>query len=119
MEETRLTFESVPVKAKRRSRRVSVWLCVLCAVLAADYALEIFDRLRGLRSRYVLAGMLAVCCFATGSLSIARECVSDYEMYSRGAVETAEYVENNPFPAWPGGISCAAPDCGCTGTATT
>lgn len=71
-----------------------VWWA-LCAVLAADYALEIFDRLRGLRSRYVLAGMLAVCCFATGSLSIARECVSDYEMYSRGAVETAEYVENN------------------------
>ena len=39
MEETRLTFESVPVKAKRRSRRVSVWLCVLCAVLAAAFGI--------------------------------------------------------------------------------
>lgn len=39
MEETRLTFESVPVKTKRRSRRVSVWLCVLCAVLAAAFSI--------------------------------------------------------------------------------
>ena len=39
MEETRLTFESVPVKAKRRSRRVSVWLCVLCAALAAAFGI--------------------------------------------------------------------------------
>jgi len=69
-----------------------VWWA-LCAVLAADYALALFDRLRGLRSRYVLAGMLAVCCFATGTLSIARECVSDYEMYSRDAVETAAFAE--------------------------
>ena len=38
MEETRLTFESVPVKTKKRSRRVSVWLCVLCALLAAAFA---------------------------------------------------------------------------------
>ena len=71
-----------------------VWWA-LCAVLAADYALELFDRLRGLRSRYVMAGMLAVCCFATGTLSIARECVGDYQMYSADAVETAAYVEEN------------------------
>ena len=71
-----------------------VWWA-LCAVLAADYAVEIFDRLKGLRSRYVLAGLLAVCCLATGTLSIARECVSDYEMYGADMVETAEYVEEN------------------------
>ena len=71
-----------------------VWWA-LCAALAASYALDVFDRLRGLRSRYALAGLLAVCCFATGTLSIARECVSDYEMFSPGAVETAEYVQKN------------------------
>ena len=71
-----------------------VWWA-LCAVLAADYAVSIFDRMRGLRSRYVLAGMAAFCCFATGTLSIARECVSDYQMYSGEAVETAAFVEEN------------------------
>lgn len=71
-----------------------VWWA-LCAVLAADYAVEVFDRLRGLRSRYVLAGIAAAVCLATGTLSIARECVSDYQMYSRSDVETAEWVEKN------------------------
>ena len=71
-----------------------VWWA-LCAVLAADYAVTVFDRLAGLRSRYLLACMAAVCCFATGTLSIARECVSDYQMYSSEAVETAAFVEKN------------------------
>ena len=69
------------------------WL--LCAVLAAEYAVEIFERMRGLRSRYVLAGMMVVACFATGTLSIARECVSDYQMFSHADVQTARFVEEN------------------------
>ncbi|MBR6786801.1 MAG: hypothetical protein IKM26_02600 [Clostridia bacterium] len=71
-----------------------VWWA-LCAVLAADYAVDIFDRLKGLRARYVMAGMLAVCCFATGTLSIAREVKSDYQMFSKSDVELAEWVEEN------------------------
>ena len=71
-----------------------VWWA-LGAVIAADYAADIFERLRGLRSRHVLAGMLAVACFTTGILSIARECVSDYQMYSRADMETAAFVEEN------------------------
>ena len=71
-----------------------VWWA-LGAVLAADYAADIYERLKGLRSRYVLAGMLAVCSLATGTLSIARECVSDYQMYSRDDVEAAQFVEEN------------------------
>ena len=39
MEETRLTFESVPMTSQNRSRRVSVWLCVLCALLAAAFGI--------------------------------------------------------------------------------
>lgn len=71
-----------------------VWWA-LCAVLAAEYAVEIFDRLRGLRGRYVLAVMTAIACLATGTLSIARECVSDYQMYAVSDVEAAQYVEEN------------------------
>ncbi len=38
MEEPRLTYEPYPLEMKKRSRRVSVWLCVLCAILAAAFA---------------------------------------------------------------------------------
>ena len=38
MEEPLYSFEPRPAEAKRRSRRVSVWLCVLCALLAAAFA---------------------------------------------------------------------------------
>ncbi len=71
-----------------------VWWA-LCAVLAADYAVELYDRMKGMRSRYVMAGMLAVCCFATGTLSIAREVKSDYQMFSASDVALAEWVEEN------------------------
>ena len=71
-----------------------VWWA-LCAVLAAEYAVEIFDRLRGLRGRYVLAVLTAIACLATGTLSIARECVSDYQMYAASDVEAAQYAEEN------------------------
>ena len=38
MEGPLYSFESYPAEAKKRSRRVSVWLCVLCALLAATFA---------------------------------------------------------------------------------
>ena len=38
MEETQYSFEPFPAEVKKPSRRVSVWLCVLCAVLAAAFA---------------------------------------------------------------------------------
>ena len=38
MEEPRISFEPYPIVPRKRSRRVSVWLCVLCVVLAAAFA---------------------------------------------------------------------------------
>ena len=40
MEETQFTFEPYPPEPRRRkrSRRISVWLCLLCIVLAAAFA---------------------------------------------------------------------------------
>ena len=69
-----------------------VWY-MICAILAADYALELLGRLKGLRARPVIAALCAVGCFATGTLSIARECVSDYQMFSAQDVAAAEFVE--------------------------
>ena len=69
-----------------------VWY-MICAILAADYALELLGRLKGLRARPVIAALCAVGCVATGTLSIARECVSDYQMFSAQDVAAAEFVE--------------------------
>ncbi len=71
-----------------------VWWA-LVAPIAADYMAEVYARLKGLRSRPVLAVMAVICCFATGTLSIARECKSDYVMFSAYDVEAAEFIEKN------------------------
>ena len=71
-----------------------IWY-MLCAVLAADYGLELLGRLKGLRARYVLAVMACIACFSTGLLAVAREWKSDYQMFSSTDVEAAEFVEQN------------------------
>lgn len=71
-----------------------IWY-MLCAVIAADYALELFERLRGLNSGRVIAALGIVCFFASGTLSILRETVSDYRMFSREETEAAAFVESN------------------------
>lgn len=72
-----------------------IWY-MLCAVIAADYGLELLWRLKGLRARYAIAVLAAVCCFFTGTLAVAREAVSDYEMFSRADVEAAKALESLP-----------------------
>ena len=71
-----------------------IWY-MLCAIIAADYAFEIFDRLRGLRARPVIAALCCVCFFASGSLSIVREIVSDYVLFTPEQAEAADFVKEN------------------------
>lgn len=71
-----------------------IWY-ILCAILAADYAVTLFDRLRGLRGRYVLAGFATLCFFASAGLTLAREVVSDYQSFSKQDIEAAAYIEVN------------------------
>jgi hypothetical protein len=71
-----------------------VWF-LLCLPMAADYAMEIFERLRGLGGRRLIAAGFLVTCFLSSGLTIARECVSDYHAYSAVDVETAEYIKEN------------------------
>ncbi len=71
-----------------------VWY-MLMAIPAADYALILFDRLKGLRSRWAVAFLSVFVFFASGSLSIARECVSSYQLYGADEAEAARYIEEN------------------------
>ena len=71
-----------------------VWFA-LCLPMAADYAVEIWQRLKGLAGRRVIAGLFLFCCFFGPALTVAREWVSDYQAYSRSDVETAEFIKEN------------------------
>ncbi len=68
------------------------WL--LCCMITADWCAGIWKRLRGLRSRYVLAVIAAAVTFMSAGLTIWRECVSDYTAFSRDAVETGEFARD-------------------------
>ena len=69
-----------------------VWY-MLCAPVAADYAVCLWHRLKGIRARFVIAALCAVCCFTSGSLSIVHECLSDWQLYSSEDVETAAFID--------------------------
>ena len=71
-----------------------VWY-MLGAMLAADYMAALFRKLQGFRSRYALAGLTLVFCFASAGLTVAREWVSDYQLFSAQDVDCAAYVEEN------------------------
>lgn len=69
-----------------------VWY-MICCVIAADYGLELLGKLKGMRAKPVIAALAAFCCFFTGALAIARECKSDYQMFSKEEVAAAKYIE--------------------------
>ena len=74
-----------------------VWY-MIGALLVADYAGLLWDRLAGLRGRWVLATVFVIVSTASGGLSIAREVVSDYRLFSADAVAAAEFVEHETAP---------------------
>lgn len=74
-----------------------VWY-MIGALLVADYVGLIWDRLAGLRGRWVLAGVFVAVSVASGGLSIAREIVSDYQLFGPDAVACADFVERETEP---------------------
>ncbi len=71
-----------------------VWFLVAlpCAV---ELACDGFERLRGFRGRPVVAVLCLIVCFLSSALTVARECVSDYQAYSRDDVAVAEFVSES------------------------
>ena len=66
------------------------WL--LCCMIVADWCVSIWGKLRGTRSRYVIAVIAAAVTFMSAGLTVWRECVSDYVAFSREAVEAGEFA---------------------------
>lgn len=71
-----------------------VWY-MLCAMIIGDYVVLLYHKLKGLRARNVLALSAVIVFFISGSLSLGREAVSEYQAYSKADVKAAEYIEEN------------------------
>ena len=71
-----------------------IWY-MFAAMLAADYGSVIMQRLKGLRGRYVLCALFMAASMLSGGLSIAREVVSGYQLFSATAVEAGEWIDKN------------------------
>ena len=63
--------------------------------LAAQYLLAIYDRLKGIRGRALLAAVFLVLTLTSGAMSLAREAISRYALFSPQDVEAAEFVKEN------------------------
>ena len=71
-----------------------IWY-MFAVILAADYGSIIMQRLAGLRGRYVLCALFMGVSMLSGALSIAREAISGYQLFSRTAVEAGKWIEEN------------------------
>ena len=69
------------------------WL--LCCMIVADWAGMIWQRLKGLRARPVIAGLTAVTVFLSAGLTLWREAVSDYMAFSAASVEAGEFARDH------------------------
>ncbi|GHU67332.1 hypothetical protein FACS1894184_06980 [Clostridia bacterium] len=74
-----------------------VWY-LMALPCALAFGARLFRRLKGIRARYVIAGAFVLVSVFSGVLSVIREGVSDYELYSANAVSMAQYVEDNTLP---------------------
>ena len=72
---------------------------LLCTLVIADYCILLFKKLKGLRGRWVLATVSCIVFFLSGSLTLIREGVSEYQAYSTKEVELAEYIKTNLAPS--------------------
>lgn len=61
------------------------------------FVCEIYRRLKGIRLRPVFAALFIMVCTLSGAISIARECISDYEAFSPSQTAAAEYIRENTF----------------------
>lgn len=71
-----------------------IWF-MFAAILAADYGSILMQRLAGLRGRALLCALFLWASTFSGALSIARETVSGYQLFSASAVQAADWIREN------------------------
>jgi len=68
---------------------------LLLCLGAADYGVELYDKLKDIPGRKLFAGLFLFTSVFSGILTLGREAVSDYQLYSPSQVALAEYIEEN------------------------
>ena len=63
--------------------------------IAAVYLTELWQKLKGVRGRLLFAVLFIASSTLSGGLSLVREAISDYELFSVDAVHAAAYIEEN------------------------
>lgn len=74
-----------------------IWFAYTCAIIALLF-FKLYEVLKAIPVRKYLAACVLVCVFASGILTLGRELVSEYELFSKDEVEAAEFVTNNTAP---------------------
>ena len=72
----------------------TIWYLFLC-LLCCDYGAVIYLRLAGLRGRVILAGAFLLLSILSGALSLGREAISHYQLFSQNAVDAGAWIEEN------------------------
>ena len=73
------------------NKLIYVWF-MLCLPMAADYALTLYARIKGVAGWRTIGALFLVTCFLSAGLTVAREAVSDYEAYTAQDIAVGEYV---------------------------
>ncbi len=63
--------------------------------IAALYLTQLWQKLRGVRGRALFAALFIAASTVSGALSLAREAVSDYQLFSAEEVEAAKFIDEN------------------------
>ena len=71
-----------------------IWF-MFAMILAADYGSMIMRRLAGLPGRALLCGLFLWASLFSGALSLGREAVSGYQLFSANAVAAGDWIREN------------------------
>lgn len=71
-----------------------IWF-MFAMILAADYGSLIMQRLAGLPGRALLCGLFLWASVFSGALSLGREAVSGYQLFSANAVAAGDWIHEN------------------------
>lgn len=70
---------------------VYLFMCIY----AADFAVDILQKIRPVFGRTVATILLCLLCFVSGILTLGREAISRYQLYGKDMCALASYVEEN------------------------
>lgn len=68
---------------------------MLMMPFVAMYVFKLYDRLKGIRGRTFLLAVFVFVSTLSGAMSVGREWVSDYELFSAEEVAAAKFIEEN------------------------